>query len=238
MAGGVTTFGLVHGGMHGAWCWERVRREFNRLGYRSVAVELPCDDVRAGAAAYADAAVAAFRDVEEDLVVVGHSLGGLTIPLVALQRPVVQLVFVCALIPVPGFSQASVVAEHPEMFVVDPASMQSVDSSGRHIRSEAQAKWLFYHDVPESIAHEAFTRLRPQSETPLQEVTPLEQWPDVGCSYIYAAEDHLVSAAWATHTVPSLLRVEPFPVPGGHSPFLSQPRALAELLVELLPGSN
>ena len=33
-------FVLVHGGFHGAWCWERTIGELERLGHEAVAVDL------------------------------------------------------------------------------------------------------------------------------------------------------------------------------------------------------
>jgi len=36
----VTTFGLIHGAWHGAWCWERLIPELERRGHRAVAVDL------------------------------------------------------------------------------------------------------------------------------------------------------------------------------------------------------
>ena len=40
----MTTFALIHGAWHGAWCWERLAAELERRGHRAVAVDLPCDD--------------------------------------------------------------------------------------------------------------------------------------------------------------------------------------------------
>ena len=57
-------------------------------------MDLPAEDPRAGAAEYAAAAVTAFADAGEDLVLVGHSLGGLTIPLIAASRPARQRLLV------------------------------------------------------------------------------------------------------------------------------------------------
>jgi len=40
----MTTFALIHGAWHGAWCWEPLIPELERRGHRAVAVDLPCDD--------------------------------------------------------------------------------------------------------------------------------------------------------------------------------------------------
>lgn len=69
----MTTFGLVHGAWHGAWCWDLLAQELEARGHRAIAVDLPCEDSSAGCAEYAAAVVEALAGVGDDLVVVGHS---------------------------------------------------------------------------------------------------------------------------------------------------------------------
>ena len=78
----MTTIALVHGAFHGAWCWDHLRPELEDRGFAVVAPDLPCDDPSAGCVAYADTVVTALADVHDEVIIVGHSLGGLTIPLV------------------------------------------------------------------------------------------------------------------------------------------------------------
>jgi pimeloyl-ACP methyl ester carboxylesterase len=89
-------------------------------GHRSIAVDLPAEDPRATFPNYAEI-VSATIDAEtaEEPVLVGHSLSGLTIPLVAARRPVSHLVFVCALIPVPGKSLVEQLVAEPNMVLPD-----------------------------------------------------------------------------------------------------------------------
>lgn len=58
-----------------------------------MAPDLPCDDATAGLRDSADAVVALIGD-RRDLIVVGHSYGGFTAPLVADRLPVKALVLV------------------------------------------------------------------------------------------------------------------------------------------------
>jgi pimeloyl-ACP methyl ester carboxylesterase len=46
-------FVLMHGGMHGNWCWSRLRPELERRGHLVLAPDFPCDDPTAGSADYA-----------------------------------------------------------------------------------------------------------------------------------------------------------------------------------------
>ena len=100
--GRMSTFALVHGGAHGGWCWELVVPELERLGHSVVAPDLPIEDEANGARAWADVVVEALEGVGDDVVVVGHSLGGMAVPVVASLRPVRRMVFLAAMVPVPG----------------------------------------------------------------------------------------------------------------------------------------
>ena len=110
-------FTLVHGSWHGGWAWEPLRRELEARGHTVATPDLPCEDVTAGVAEYAQL-------VPPADVLVGHSLGGLTIPLV----PARLRVFLCALVPgldrseayVPGFGSTRSRDELGRSYYPDP----------------------------------------------------------------------------------------------------------------------
>jgi pimeloyl-ACP methyl ester carboxylesterase len=103
---------LVHGGAHGAWCWSRT---VPHLRSPALAVDLPPKVVRGAPAAEIppeiarigldDFASSALADVDAAgfgrFVLVGHSMGGLTIAEIARRVPerVAHLIFVSCLIP-------------------------------------------------------------------------------------------------------------------------------------------
>src|SRR3954470_6725210 len=111
----MTGFGLVHGAGLGAWCWERLIPALEAQGHQAATVDLPLNDPSAGASRLAEMVLEAFAGFE-DLVLVGHSLSGLVIPVVASRRPVRRLVFLHAVLPGPGMSLAGQVAAEPDMF--------------------------------------------------------------------------------------------------------------------------
>jgi pimeloyl-ACP methyl ester carboxylesterase len=233
----MATFGLVHGGMHGAWCWDKLRPELALLGHDSIAVDLPCEDVAAGSESYCEVAVSAFRRAPEELIVVGHSLGGLTIPLIAQSRPIAHVVFLCGLIPVPGLSSVDSRSRYPDM-LLSTGHSRIEDAAGWHTRTREQAISAFYHDVDEPVREWALPRLRRQSSLPSCEITPIQSMPNVPRSYIYATGDRCINPEWTRREVPNLLGVEPLPIAGGHCPFLSRPAELARLVVgAALPAS-
>jgi pimeloyl-ACP methyl ester carboxylesterase len=97
----VTTYVLIHGAGDSAWYWHLVEPELRRRDHDVVAMNLPCDDASAGLAEYADTVVDAIGG-RDDLVVVAHSFGGFTAPLVCARVPVDLLVLVAGMIPLPG----------------------------------------------------------------------------------------------------------------------------------------
>lgn len=226
----MTTFVLVHGAWHGAWCWERLVPELEQRGHAALAVDLPVDDAAAGLAEYATV-------VEQELpagevVLVGHSLGATVIPLVAAARPVSQLVFLCPVLRRPGSSLADQAA-------LD-ADVSSWDlGAGRTFYDDESSAWTaadaaiaaFYQDCDPETARWAASRLRRQYWRYWEEPNPLAAWPDVERRAIVCQDDRLVDIGWARRTLPAELGVTPAELPGGHSPFLSRPAALAETLI-------
>src|SRR4051794_41622704 len=84
----MATFALIHGGGGSAWDWHLVAPELHERGHLARAVDLPSEDTSAGWWEYADAAVDAVREQQGPVIVVGHSLGGFTAPLVCARIPV------------------------------------------------------------------------------------------------------------------------------------------------------
>ncbi|MTD53228.1 alpha/beta fold hydrolase [Amycolatopsis pithecellobii] len=217
-----TIFVLVHGGSHGAWCWQRVIGALDTLGHSAVAMDLPSEDETAGAGRYAEVVLEALADLDGDLVLVGHSLGGLTIPLVATERPVRKMIFLSGALPIPGRTLLEQLAAEPEMLLFSPQAGPSAYRDGLYnAAGDADAAW-------------ALTQIRPQAEMPFRETTPLRVWPDTESAYVVPTEDHAVNPVWARRAARERLGIEAHEMIGAdHSPFLSRPAELARLLVEL-----
>ena len=222
----MSTFGLVHGGGFGAWCWERLIPELDARGRRAATVDLTPQDQEAGAARCAAVVAEAFAAID-DLVLVGHSGAGLIIPLVATERPVGRLVFLHALLPRPGQSVVDQLRAEPDMF--NASEMFAVQRP--FWEDEEVANRFLLHDCPPEVAHAAFRRLRPERRVLGREVTPLQAWPKVPSAYIVCTDDRTATPGWARRAARERLGVEPVEIPGGHCPFLSRPHQLAETLI-------
>lgn len=229
-------FALVHGAWHRGACWSPLVTELEQRGHRCIVVDLPSDDPAAGVDEYTASVVDAVCDVREPLVLVGHSLGGLTIPLVAAKRDVALLVNLCALLPQPGLSLGGQRQLEPDMMTI--AWRESYLPQQQRLEDGTSA-WpvdvaadIFYHDCPEGLLPRALEALRPQGPRPMTETTPLEHWPSVPAIYVLTTEDRVVNPAWSRRAARERLGVDPVELPGGHSPFVSRPGELAAVLLE------
>ena len=158
----MATFALVHGSWHDAWCWHRVTPHLEHAGHDVVAMDLPIDDTSATFDDYADVVCTSLEGCG-DVVLVGHSLGSLAIPLVAARRPVRHLVYLCAYAPDIGRSLADQLASDPEM--VNPAVNPGLkrDAYSRVLWADcALAQEFMYADCDEATAQAAISRLRPR----------------------------------------------------------------------------
>lgn len=236
-------FALVHGGAHGGWCWERLVPELEALGHRASAPDLPFDDPH-GVSDWADTVVDTIPPDAGRTVVVGHSLGGLCIPVVAERAAVDHLVFLGAMVPVPGRSMMEVMADEPDTFrdvevaetVRDVIDTKAFEGAGDAVMPYAQAHAMFYGDLDETTARSAWQRLRRQGLTSFTEPSPLERWPDVRSTYVLMKDDGAVNPEWSRRVARGRLAEagrhgsDLVELEGSHSPFFSRPRELAELL--------
>lgn len=228
---------LVHGSYHGAWCWDFLRPELERLGHRVATVDLPISDTTLGASEYADAVSAA---IDAGLgpgsmpVVVGHSMAGLILPIVASRRAVARLVFLAAFLPVPGRS-ANDQRAHERIDGLLPPKVAEWTDLGDDVWmvGPRTATELFYHDAPAAVARWATQRLRPQAYRVLQEETPLQAWPQVTSSSIVCRDDRAINPAWVRAAARERLGIDPIELEGGHSPFLTRPADLARIIDSL-----
>jgi len=205
----VSAFALIHGGGSSAWDWHLVAPELRKRGHDPIPVDLPSEDESKGWWDYADAVVEAVGD-RPDLIVVGHSMGGFTAPLVCARRPVDLLVFVAGMIP-----------RHGESF------NEWWTNAGYE---ESGYEDVFYHDVPTELAAQAMGAEHGQASRPLAEPWPLQTWHDVPTKYLLCRDDRMFPADWARRHARERLGIEPDEMDGGHYISLSRPSELADRL--------
>lgn len=228
----MTTFALVHGAYHGRHCWDLLVRELTVRGHVGIAMDLPCEDGEAGFEEYAGAVVDALDGVGPDLVVVGHSMGGLTIPLVAARMPVKRLVFVAAFVSDPGKTLVDALASMPDAINPAMASAGVDNGDGTTSMPDAAARELFYEDCPDDITDWAVGLLRRQGSKVATDPLPIAAYPPVPMTYIACQDDRTFTIQFQ-RTLAKTHGMDLVELPGGHSPFLSSPSDLADILTSL-----
>jgi pimeloyl-ACP methyl ester carboxylesterase len=227
-------FILVHGGMHGGWCWEKLVPELENLGHQVVAPDLPGHGTRRQETAtlegYRDAVL---ERLEPGDILVGHSMGGSVITLAAdaAAERIRHLIYLAA--PIPLRSEGKTIADCIPQF-----------SGHTNTQSNDQELWcpnlqsatdLFYHDCSVEARQWAFERIQPQSFLPITTVLQLINfWSSTTPrSYIACLDDKTSVSTTVHENLQRLgLRVA-YPIWASHSPFLSRPKELAKLLADI-----
>ena len=225
-------FLLVHGASHGAWCWSKLLPHLETAGHTVRAIDLPShgDDTTAPeTVTMADYVATCVAALEPETILVGHSLGGLTVTLAAAQSAgrVRSIVYLCAFVPPSGQAFAEI---RKGAITPDLQNIVTVDRErGVSTVDTLRAGPVFYSDCSAEDIAFATARLSPQPTSVLNEVLDFKP-PTVPRHYIRCTQDRTVdpayqcaiSADWPEGTVHE--------IPSGHSPFFSHPARLAEIL--------
>ena len=158
-----------------------------------------------------------------------HSLGGFTAPLVAERLAARRVVFLCTA-PLIGGPRADELRARM-VTARFGAMVRFRDEHGRAVMSAADAWEGFYGDCDDATAAWAIARLRPQGPRPMLDPWPITEWPDAERSVILTRDDGAVSLDAAFEAGRVILDGrDPIVIDGSHSPFLSRPAELAQLL--------
>jgi pimeloyl-ACP methyl ester carboxylesterase len=225
MSAPMVTIVLVHGAWHGGWCWERVVPLLEGRGLTTRTVDLPSVGARPGAGTDLSADAAAVErvvaEVSGPVVLCGHSYGGMVISRVEAKN-VARLIYLCAFMPAEGESLLSIGGGKPAPWI------QMLDG-GLVLPDPAKADTVFYTDCDEATRRWAKSKLRPQSAATMGEPVQRPAWRRVPSTYVVCANDQALFADIQRNVfVPRA--TETVELQADHSPFLSQPPALADVL--------
>lgn len=221
----MATFCLIHGNWHDGSSWDPLLEPLRARGHDALAPSLPIDDPRAGYEQRVLPALEALEDVDDAVVVVGHSVSSGYAALIADERPGSMLVHLCPRLgpfePPPGA---------PSPF--RPGfPFPKAGPDGRSAWEVEAAIDAMYPRLPPDMARAMAERLRPAS--PPVDVYPLPGHPDVPTALIYTTEDEFFEPEFERFMATRLLGIEPIELPGGHFPMAERPAELAEVLDRL-----
>ena len=213
------TYVLIPGAGGSPWTWHLAAAELQRRGHDVVVVDLPCDDDSAGLADYVDVAVAAIGD-RSDLVVVAHSLGGFTAPLLCDRVPVDLLVLVAAMVPSPG--------EAPGDWWANTGWAEARQAEVERHGGDDSPQATFVHDLPPELVTDLNGHIREQSGTPFEKPWPRDSWPEVPTRALLCQDDRFFPVDFLRRVTQERLGITPDEMGGGHLPMLARPIELVD----------
>src|SRR4051812_13891745 len=236
----MSTFVLVHGGGHGGWCWQRVARGLRAAGHEVYTPTL----TGFGERSHLDTSTVTFEtfvldivnvlEFEDlhDVVLVGHSMGGVIIPRVAEQarERIKTVVWLAAVVTNDGESLLDTVPQSP---AIARAVTLGADGTA-HTDPDLILEANMQDGTPED---KAMLRARHTAYPPhaLTEKGRLSAFLALGLptAFITAADDLTIEApvtAMMAARLPGTRRGE---VPGGHDCMITQPDAVVAALLSL-----
>lgn len=235
-------FVLIHGGYHGAWAWERL---VPHLHHRALAVDLPgrgtrpasLDDVTLEAVARSVADDVAGSGLDR-VVLVGHSLAGVSLPAIAnqLDAEVVHLVFVASLVAADGRSS---LASMPDELQERSAQRLRVGAGAASDIDPEHHREQLCNDMDDEQTEFTLSRLVPDSMHLFHEPVQWAGAATIAKTYVRLARDQALPPAMQDYMI-ALLGDETSVVEldTGHNVMISDPPLLAGVLDRIAAASG
>jgi pimeloyl-ACP methyl ester carboxylesterase len=226
----MATFVLVPGAGGVAWYWHRVVPLLKESGHDAVAIDLPGDDKQSGLASYADLIVESIAG--RRVILVAQSLAGFTAPLVCERVLVRMLIFVNAMIPLPG----ETAGQWWENTGSTAARMATAQRGGYN--TEFDLATYFLHDVPPKIFKEGEVHQRPEADIVFGEPCRFQAWPQLPIHVIAGRDDRFFPIDFQRRVAWERLHVSVDELAGGHLIALSNPRGLVDQLLSYIAANS
>ena len=237
----MSTYVLIHGSWHGAWCWYKIIPLLQQAGHKAIALDLPGHgrDWRAprevSLQRYVESVCNVLDAQAESLILVGHSRGGIVISQTAEHRSdkIRTLVYLAAFLIPNGETLMTTAHSDPDS-LINSNTVVNQEQGSTMLKAEAFRDAL-YGDCSQEDIVLATALLTPEPTAP--SATPLslseEHFGRIPRVYIETLQDKGVTPALQKkmYTVTPCQQI--ISMDTSHSPFLSQPQQLASHLTSL-----
>lgn len=234
------TYVLVHGAWHASWCWNAVIPLLEHQGHNVIAPDLPghgrnlmpFKDITLQT--YVDSISQQIMALEQPVVLVGHSMGGVVISQVAENFPehTQALIYISAFVPT---NRGSLLQEAEQCQTTGISSELAVDTEKKRIilKKNSKTRAFLFHDCPDTEAKYLTALLQ---ETPLQPfidgvTLSAKKFGRIKKTYITCLQDRVLPPIDQKRMY-QRLGCEVIELNTGHSPFASEPKALARALLQ------
>ncbi|MEU7632915.1 alpha/beta fold hydrolase [Nocardia sp. NPDC049220] len=237
----MSTFVLVHGAAHGAWCWYKVAARLEAAGHRVITPDLPGHGIdrtpMQGLSIndYAIAVESILNTLDEPAILVAHSLGGLTAQIVAERRPekIRSIVYLAAIVLSAGHAIGTSPVMSQLFGEISASLAMDVETESYAFPSDVATK-LFYSDCDADDIALALRLLTPEPTATLGttiDVTP-DRYGTVRRFGIITQDDVILPSRLQGDLYEQDGITETVTMPTAHSPFLNAPDSLTEHLLD------
>ena len=235
------TFVLVHGAWQAPYAWQYVKSQLEQDGQKVVVVELPghgADNTSPATLTmdtYRDKVIAAINGVQGNVVLVGHSMGGVVVTATAEKIPnrIDKLVYIGAFLPANGQSLLAL-ASTDSPSLLGPALVPSADQLTLGIKSESLVP-IFIQDGSDAVKKMVIDNYRPEPAIPFTNAVTLTaaNFGKVQKHYIYTTQDHAVGPNLQKRMVAAAGIRNTYTLSSSHCPFLSMPDQVTKTLIQI-----
>lgn len=211
---------LVHGAWHGDWAWAPLVPHLESTGLSVSVVALPSTGGGGDLAADAEVVRMALARCDGPAILVGHSYGGIVISEAATPETVSHLVYVCAFLLPTGVSLLDALNHEVPGWI----SVDEENGVSRALTPET----VFYGDVSQDLIDAAVPRLTTQTLSSFAAPQNRAAWEDIQSTYLICDEDRALPPP--AQEAMSQAATNVITLHSSHSPFLSQPEKMAEIL--------
>lgn len=237
----MSTYLLIHGACHGGWCWSKVVSLLEARKHKVLAPDLPGhgNDNTPTAAVTLKSYPGRICEIAgaqpEPVILAGHSMGGVAITQAGENCPkqIRALVYLCAFLPRNGDTLMTWASQDRES-MVNPTTVDPRPDGALDFKTE-YAREAFYGNCSDEDVAFAQTRLVAQSGAPFG--TPVEttaaRWGQIPRYYIECLRDRALTLTLQREMQKHSPCQQTFSIDTDHSPFLSTPEKLADILSQI-----
>jgi len=234
---------LVHGSWHWAGCFHKLESELVAAGHNVVSVnnashgddETPWDAIDS-MATYNATILQELDAAKEPVILVGHSMGGVTLSHLADIVPdkIAKLIYLTAFMTTGGKTANDYIMAHAENPVCAPlwAVLSPVNEwAGIEITAENPegVKAAFYADCSDQdIALSAANVVKINTSVP--NIYAPQSTPDIERHYIKCTDDRAIPLQAQEEMIAAMPGVQQHELQSSHSPFYSQAKELAAII--------
>ncbi len=235
-------FLFIHGAMHGSWCWAKVTDILEGDGNRCLEVDLPgagLDRTPRKDITFNDyiERIDHFIDMNnlKDINLVGHSMAGMLLPKVALDKAncVVNIIFVAAYVLNKGESLMDLMPEERAKIVYDKVEKSEDNTYLPDYEMALKSYFMDILEMDEDARKNYYNLMTPQPLAPLTHKSDIDlRLVKQPMNYVKCTKDVAVTNELADSFIKKI-SCEVHELEAHHDVMLSHPHELARLLEKI-----